>query len=136
MQDTLDMALHINAEWANFYTTMAYPGSKLYELAVQNGQPLPESWQGYSQYAYETFPLPTKYLKSGQVLSFRDYAFQVYYNSPGYLNIIEKKFGPRTALHIKEMASKKLKRKYSSVIKRNLGNFACMRNQILSEADD
>ena len=92
---------------------MAYPGSKLYEIALEKGWPLPGSWEGYSQYAYETLPLPTNYLNGGQVLSFRDYAFHAYYNNPRYLNMIEKKFSVSTAFHIREMASKKLDRKYA-----------------------
>ena len=115
MNQTLKLMLDINAEWANIYSAMAYPGSKLYELAVQNCWSLPELWQDYSQYGYQTLPLPTKYLTGGQVLSFRDYAFDVYYKSPRYLNMIERKFGKETKVHITEMASKKLKRKYASI---------------------
>ena len=113
MNETLKLMLDINAEWANIYSAMAYPGSKLYEDAQNNGWALPQSWEGYSQYAYESLPLPTKYLSGGQVLSFRDYAFQTYYSSPRYLNMIERKISSETALHIKNMAAKKLKRKYA-----------------------
>ena len=105
--------LDINAEWANIYCAMAYPGSRLYKMALENEWPLPKLWTGYSQYAYETLPLPTRYLSGGQVLSFRDYAFQTYYSSPRYLNMIERKISSETALHIKNMAAKKLKRKYA-----------------------
>ncbi|MBU4455778.1 B12-binding domain-containing radical SAM protein, partial [Patescibacteria group bacterium] len=115
MNETMKLMLDINAEWANIYCAMAYPGSKLYDLVVEKDWPLPESWEGYSQYAYETLPLPTKYLRAGQVLSFRDYAFEVYYKSPRYLSMIEKKFGPETLTHIREMATKKLKRKYATI---------------------
>jgi len=114
MNETLKLMLDINAEWANIYCAMAYPGSRLYEMALENEWPLPGSWEGYSQYAYETLPLPTNYLNGGQVLSFRDYAFHAYYNNPRYLNMIEKKFSVSTAFHIREMASKKLDRKYAS----------------------
>lgn len=113
MNETLKLMLDINAEWANIYCAMAYPGSRLYEMALENEWPLPGSWEGYSQYAYETLPLPTNYLNGGQVLSFRDYAFHAYYNNPRYLNMIEKKFSVSTAFHIREMASKKLDRKYA-----------------------
>jgi len=114
MNETLKLMLDINAEWANIYCAMAYPGSKLYEMALGKGWPLPESWEGYSQYAYETLPLPTNYLTGGQVLSFRDYAFQMYYNNPRYLDMIAKTIGPETAAHIRKMASKTLKRKYAA----------------------
>ncbi len=114
MHETLKLMLDINAEWANIYSAMAYPGSRLYDLAVANNWPLPETWQGYSQYAFESLPLPTKYLSGGQVLAFRDYAFEVYYHSPRYLEMIGRKFGQDTAKHIKEMSAKKLPRKYAS----------------------
>ncbi len=114
MNETLKLMLDINAEWANIYCAMAYPGSKLYEMAIEKGWQLPTSWEGYSQYAYETLPLPTNYLSGGQVLSFRDYAFQTYYTSPRYMNMIENKIGPDTASHIQRMTTKKLKRKYST----------------------
>ncbi len=113
MHETLKLMLDINAEWANIYSAMAYPGSQLYELAIQKGWPLPESWQGYSQYGYESLPLPTNHLTGGEVLAFRDYAFDTYYHNPRYQWMISKKFGPDTSKHIKEMASKELSRKYS-----------------------
>ena len=43
MQETLDLALEINSEWANFYSAMAYPGSPLHKIALGNNIQLPES---------------------------------------------------------------------------------------------
>lgn len=114
MHATLKLMLDINAEWANIYSAMAYPGSRLYDQAVAENWPLPETWQGYSQYAYESLPLPTKYLSGGQTLAFRDYAFDTYYRSPRYLEMICRKFGRETANHLKEMSAKQLPRKYAS----------------------
>ncbi|MFA5181814.1 MAG: radical SAM protein [Syntrophales bacterium] len=113
MQETLDLALEINAEWANFYCAMAYPGSRLYEQALQEGWKLPDNWGAYSQYAEDTLPLPTRYLSAGDVLRFRDNAFQLYFNSASYLEMIRKKFGQETINHIKAMSSKSIKRKYA-----------------------
>jgi anaerobic magnesium-protoporphyrin IX monomethyl ester cyclase len=114
MHETLKLMLDINAEWANIYAAMAYPGSQLYELAIENKWPLPESWQAYSQYRYETLPLPTRYLTGGQVLAYRDYAFETYYRSPRYLDMISKKFTPGIATHIQEMAAKTIPRKFAT----------------------
>jgi radical SAM superfamily enzyme YgiQ (UPF0313 family) len=114
LQQTLDLALQINAEWANLYSAMAFPGSKLYEQALAEGWPLPGTWQGYSQYARDTLPLPTKYLSSAEVLRFRDDAFHTYFNSKGYLDMITRKFGLETADHIRQMASHKLDRELLS----------------------
>jgi len=111
MQETLDLALELNCEFANFYCAMAYPGSQLYETALRNGWPLPSSWSGYSQHAYDTLPLKTKYLDAAVVLRFRDDAFHTYYTSERYLGMIRKKFGPETVEAIQKMTEKRLRRK-------------------------
>lgn len=110
MQQTLDLALELNCEFANFYAAMAYPGSLLYEQAVAQRWDLPASWAGYSQHAYETLPLPTRHLAAAEVLRFRDEAFQTYYTDPRYLEMIERKFGPQTVAGIRRMTEHRLKR--------------------------
>lgn len=116
MNETLKLMLDINAEWANIYCAMAYPGSRLYELAIEKGWELPGAWQDYSQYAYKTLPLATRYLSGGQVLAFRDYAFQAYYQNPMYLNMIRNKFGEKAVSYIENMAENKLERQFSSIL--------------------
>ena len=103
MNETLEMALEMNCEMGNFYSAMAYPGSQLYELAVKESIALPETWLGYSQHAYETLPLATKHVTAGEVLAFRDYAWNEYFTSPNYLAMIKAKFGEDTLAHITEM---------------------------------
>jgi radical SAM superfamily enzyme YgiQ (UPF0313 family) len=115
MQQTLDLALDLNCEFANFYSAMAYPGSPLYDQAVRQGWQLPESWSGYSQHAVNTLPLPTKYLSAGAVLRFRDHAFNVYFTHGPYLDMVRRKFGEDTVAHIREMTSHRLERKYAAV---------------------
>ena len=61
----------------------------------------------------DTLPLQTKYLEGAEVLRFRDNAFQEYHAKPAYLQMIEKKFGPETVKHIREMAGHKLERAYA-----------------------
>lgn len=111
MRKTLDMAMGLNCEFANFYCAMAYPGSKLYGIAKKNSWELPSEWHGFSQHSYETLPLPTKYLTAKEVLGFRDRAFQEYFSNPVYLNMISKKFGPSARAHIEDMVKIKLARK-------------------------
>jgi len=113
MQETLDLALTLNCEFANFYCTMAYPGSDLYRQALKEGRTLPKTWSGYSQHSEDMLPLPTKYLTSADVIRFRDQAFQTYFTNPGYLEMIQKKFGAETESHIRRMASHKLVRKFA-----------------------
>jgi radical SAM superfamily enzyme YgiQ (UPF0313 family) len=111
MQETLDMAMDLNCEFANFYCAMAYPGSKLYEMALKEGWELPNKWHGFSQHSYETLPLPTKYITAQEVLGFRDNAFNAYFAHPAYLSMIEKKFGRKVKEHIIELTSTRLKRR-------------------------
>ncbi|MEM0465195.1 MAG: radical SAM protein [Candidatus Pacearchaeota archaeon] len=115
MKKTLDLALELNCEYSNFYCAMAYPGSKLYEeyqgkgiLPDDDGGP---GWIGYSQYSYETLPLPTESLSPAEILKFRDEAFQKFFTNPKYLDMIEKKFGIDARKHIEEMTQIKIKRK-------------------------
>ncbi|CAN5765316.1 radical SAM protein [soil metagenome] len=115
MQSTLDLALELNCEFANFYTTMAYPGSALYEQARRAGWRLPDSWSGYSQHAVDTLPLPTRHLSAGDVLKFRDEAFQTYFTHEPYLRMIQRRFGDDTVGHIRSMTSHRLERRYASV---------------------
>jgi len=110
MQETNVLMQEINAEWANIYSAMAYPGSKLYADAVASGALLPTTWNGFSQYSRDCLPLPTKHLTGGQVLSFRDYAFDAYYKSPRYLDMMRRKFGEETMRHIQDMSRNTLVR--------------------------
>ncbi|BBO16894.1 radical SAM protein [Candidatus Brocadia pituitae] len=111
MQETLDMALKLNTEWANFYCAMAYPGSKLYVIALQNDWKLPESWDGFSQHSFGMLPLSTRYASAREVLKFRDDAFHVYFENTDYLNMIGTKFGSKIKSHIHEMTKIRLKRR-------------------------
>jgi anaerobic magnesium-protoporphyrin IX monomethyl ester cyclase len=93
MQTTLDLALELNTEMANFYSAMAYPGSPLYGMARQEGWKLPETYSGYSQHSYEAQPLPTKHLCARDVLEFRDKAWMKYHTNPKFLELLKHKFG-------------------------------------------
>lgn len=111
MQETLILAKELNCEYTNFYVTMAYPGSELYQQLKTNSSSLPDSWFGYSQFGYDTQPLPTKYLTSAEVIKFRDNAFNEFYSSPRYQDMVLEKFGEGTLQHIKDMSKYKLKRR-------------------------
>jgi radical SAM superfamily enzyme YgiQ (UPF0313 family) len=111
MRQTLDLALEANCEFANFYSAMAYPGSKLYTLAIEKGWRLPANWIGYSQHSYETTPLATETLSGAEVLAFRDRAFQEYFRNAGYHAMIARKFGRPVVEHIERMVEAPLPRK-------------------------
>jgi radical SAM superfamily enzyme YgiQ (UPF0313 family) len=115
MQATLDIAKQYNFEWVNFYCTMAYPGSELYEETGDRlGLPWEtgiEDWNRYAQLGYEAVPMGTNYLSPREVLAFRDRAFVEYFSRPEYLEMIRGKFGDRTVEHIKEMLKHKIRRR-------------------------
>jgi len=115
MRATLDLALELNCEFANFYSTMAYPGSPLYAQAIAANWPLPDSWSGYSQHSIDARPLPTRYLSSNEVLAFRDEAFQRYFRDRRYLEMVRDTFGEATVREITEMTSHKLLRRNSDL---------------------
>ena len=111
MNETLDQAIELNCEFVNFYTVMAYPGSELYEWASRKNGYLPESWTGFAQLGYDTQPLPTKYLQAKKVLRFRDEAFSKYYSNPGYMEMLERKFGNKARKHMEKMLDINVKRR-------------------------
>ena len=110
MQQTLDLAIELQCDMLNIYSAMAYPGSKLYDNAIETDTELPDSWLGYSQHAFETRPLDTKYVTGSEVLAFRDAAFTTYFDDTDYLEYMRGKFGEETYNHIVEMNKHKLKR--------------------------
>lgn len=113
MEETMQLAIDLNCEFINFYCAMAYPGSRLYDIAVAENWELPPAWHAFSQHGYEMLPLPTRTLSAAEVLRFRDDAFHRYFANPTYLDMIEKKFGAAVRNHLVEMSSTRLKRKLS-----------------------
>ena len=111
MQQTLDLALEINAEFANFYSAMAYPGSPLYKMAVDQRLELPEKWHHYSQHGYETKPLRNNHLTAAEILAFRDRAWATYFTHEPYLAMVERKFGKSVTDHLARMRAIPLRRK-------------------------
>lgn len=108
MNETLSLAQTLNTPWANFYSAQAYPGSALHKEAARRGDKLPESpggpgWIGYSQHAYEAFPLGTRTLSRENVLDFRDQAFLTYFTDPSYLAMLKTTFDQATVDHVKKM---------------------------------
>ena len=111
MQATLDFALENPTEMANFYSAMAYPGSPLHNQARVLGIELPSTYSGYSQHSYDTTPLANKNLTAGQILGFRDKAWDTYHTSDKYLKLMNDKFGQKAVDELNETKQVKLKRK-------------------------
>ena len=111
MNETLDLALELNTETANFYPCQALPGSPLYTSAKIEGLELPNTYEEFAFLSYESKPLATKYLTSAQVLKFRDDAWNKYFTGEKYLSLVENKFGIQQRTNVEEMSKIKLKRK-------------------------
>ena len=111
MEETVQLAMELNTEHANFYPCQALPGSPLYFEAKLNGWDTPKTYEEYAFFSYECKPLPTKYISGKEVLKFRDEAFQRYFNNSSYLSLIEKKFGLQQKNNVLEMTKINLKRK-------------------------
>lgn len=111
MEETLQLALELNTEHANFYPCMGLPGSALHHLAKKMGWPLPQTYSGYGFLAYDALPLPTKHLPASEVLRFRDEAWQRYFSNPAYLALVERKFGAEQRRNVEAMARVPLRRK-------------------------
>lgn len=110
MRDTLLLALEARCQFVNFYSGMAYPGSKLYTDTVARGGRLPAAWSGYSQHAYDTTPMETETMTSEQVLAFRDYAFQRYFGDPDVLARMLRQFGEAAVNNVANMRLQELPR--------------------------
>ena len=111
MQQTLDLALELNTEHANFYACSALPGSPLYFENLKN---FPDDKREFSEYAflsYNSKPMRTKYCSPEEVLAFRDQAWRKYFTNENYLNLVEKKFGIESRKNINELSKIDLKRK-------------------------
>lgn len=111
MRETLDLALELNCEFANFYSAMAYPGSQLYRDAVAGGVPLPATWDDFSQHGYNCLPLANAHLTAAEILAFRDHAFHTYYTHQPYLDMVREKFGQPVVDHLRDMLAIPLRRK-------------------------
>ena len=94
-----------------FRSCQALPGSPLYHTAVENGWELPNSFEEFAFLSYESRPMRTKYLSAAEVLRFRDEAWQRYFESPGYLSLVEEKFGAVERRNVEQMSEIRLKRK-------------------------
>ena len=108
MQETLRLSKELNCEFANYYSAMPYPGSRLFDETRQDD--LPKNWSGYSQHSADTTPLPTATLTSREVLEFRDFAFHSYFEDVRYLSMVSNKFGAKAVEHIKQMTATRLSR--------------------------
>ena len=111
MRKTLDFSKELNTIGWNAYGAMALPGSDLYRNAVIKGDDLPDSYEGYSFFGYNTMPASNGILSSAEILKFRDEAWREYHSNPKFLKRIQESFGDQQAQNIKDMLEVRLKRR-------------------------
>ena len=113
MKQTLDLALKLKTEHANFYACTALPGSTLYYEAQKKGWYVPE-YPNYEEFAflsYDHHPLPTNTCSAEEVLEFRDEAWNIYFSDNEYHKVVKEKFGDKALNNLTSMAGIQIKRK-------------------------
>lgn len=83
-------------------------------LPEDNGGP---GWIGYSQHAYETWPLPTANLHPAEIVAFRDQALSRYFNDPRYSAMLSNKFGKSNSERFIRVNSKAPSKRLVSEVK-------------------
>ena len=111
MRKTLDFSKELNTIGWNAYGAMALPGSDIYRDAVMQGQELPDSYEGYSFFGYNTVPASNGILSSAEILKFRDEAWREYHSNPEFLERVRKCFGDQQVKNIQDMLEVRLKRR-------------------------
>lgn len=111
MKGTLELSKELCTMGWNAYAAMPLPGSKLYKDALIKGYELPETYEGYSFYGYDTLPSPTDKCSAAQILKFRDKAYTEYHTYQPFLDLVKKKYGQEQVDNITEMTKVSLKRK-------------------------
>ena len=111
MRATLDLAVDLNCEFANFYSAMAYPGSPLYALAVRAAAcRCRRSGPAIRSTRATACRCRRATSRSSEVLRFRDEAFIKYYTNPQYIKMIGRRFGPETVAHLRDVTGHRLER--------------------------
>lgn len=83
----LNVAIKINADYAQFSILQCLPGSELYDQAVSEKGIDPEEWRRYVLNPVENFnpPIWEKYLIKNDLYSFYEYAYRRYYVRPRFI---------------------------------------------------
>lgn len=109
IKQTLSLALAIRPEFMNVYAMMIYPGTTLWRALPEEKRNY--NWASYSHHAYECTPAGNAGLSPAAALCWRDEFLHRYFTDPGYLAMIERKFGPEAMEEVMKTTSVKLKRK-------------------------
>lgn len=111
MQETLNLATELNAEYSNMYCATSLPGSPLYLKAKKEGWDLPNTYSEFGFLSHDHIPSRTYDLEPQEVLAFRDYAFRTIFENPKFISKVKNKFGDAALKNLEKMNSIKLERK-------------------------
>jgi len=86
MRETLELALKINPDTAQFYPMMVYPGTEAYNQALESNNLLAESWRDWlTEEGLHSCVIRTESLSSEELVDFCDYARRRFYLRPLYI---------------------------------------------------
>ena len=86
MQETLEFALEINPDTAQFYPMMVYPGTEAYRQADESGNLTATAWKDWlTEDGLHNCVVSTDELTSEQLVDFCDYARKKFYLRPLYI---------------------------------------------------
>lgn len=86
MQETLEFALEIDPDTAQFYPMMVYPGTRAYEEALESGHLTAKSWRNWlTEDGLHNCVISTDSLSSEELVDFCDYARRKFYLRPSYI---------------------------------------------------
>lgn len=86
MRKTLEFALEINPDTAQFYPMMVYPGTEAYRQALESGNLLADNWRDWlTEEGLHNCVIRTESLSSAELVDFCDYARRRFYLRPSYI---------------------------------------------------
>jgi len=86
MRETLDLALEIDPDTAQFYPMMVYPGTESFQRAKDSGHIHAESWEDWlTAEGLHNCVISTEELASSDLVDFCDYARRRFYLRPVYI---------------------------------------------------
>ena len=110
MEKTLSLSKSLNTAGWNMYTSMALPGSELFQKLVKQNGLMEIVYSEFSWHSIDSKPHGTKTLSHQQVTAFRDTSFISYHSDINFLNKIRNKFGDRAVKSINDMLKIRIKR--------------------------
>ncbi|MFO8183016.1 MAG: radical SAM protein [Candidatus Aegiribacteria sp.] len=86
MRETLEFALELDPDTAQFYPMMVYPGTEAYRQAEESGNLMANSWREWlSPEGLHSCVIRTDSLTSEELVDFCDTARRKFYLRPGYI---------------------------------------------------